>query len=149
MIGLTVVGNPAATVITSSPGFNRRSPSLGEVRALTATRLADEPELTRDALRTPTKRASLRSKSSANRPVVNHASSAESTTALTSSPLITFPETGTGDSPGLNSAGELFSRKYCAHRSRICCRSCVALLVIGPQVQNTQRECKRHSILAQ
>src|SRR5664279_2141483 len=97
MIGLTVVGNPAATVITSSPGFNLRSPSLGEVSALTATRLADEPELTSDALRTPTKRASLRSKSSAKRPVVNHASKAESTTALTSEPSMTLPDTGTGD----------------------------------------------------
>ncbi len=46
MIGLTVVGKPAATVITSSPGLSRRSPSFGEVRAVTASRSADEPELT-------------------------------------------------------------------------------------------------------
>ncbi len=44
--GLTVVGKPAAAVITSSPGVRRRSPSIGEVRAEKATRLAEEPELT-------------------------------------------------------------------------------------------------------
>ena len=33
-MGVTVVGNPAATVITSSPGFMRRAPSLGEVSAM-------------------------------------------------------------------------------------------------------------------
>ena len=43
MMGLTVVGKPAATVITSSPGRTRRSFSCGEVSALKATRLADEP----------------------------------------------------------------------------------------------------------
>ena len=42
-IGLTVVGKPAATVITSSPGCSRRSPSFGEVSAETASRFADEP----------------------------------------------------------------------------------------------------------
>jgi hypothetical protein len=59
MIGLTVVGKPAATVMTSSPGLSWRSPSLGEQRALSATRLAEEPELTSEAERTPTKRASF------------------------------------------------------------------------------------------
>ncbi len=62
MIGLTVVGNPAATVMTSSPGFNRRFPSRGEVRALTASRLADEPELTRRACWTPMNAANFFSK---------------------------------------------------------------------------------------
>ena len=56
-IGLTVVGKPAATVITSSPGCRRRSPSFFEVRAETASRFADEPELHRSACRTPTARA--------------------------------------------------------------------------------------------
>ena len=46
MIGLTVVGKPAATVMTSSPGRSRRSPSSGDVSALRATRFAEEPELT-------------------------------------------------------------------------------------------------------
>ncbi len=53
-IGLTVVGKPAATVITSSPGCSRRSPSFGEVSAETASRFADEPELHSSACRTPT-----------------------------------------------------------------------------------------------
>ena len=53
MIGLTVVGKPAATVMTSSPGLSRRSPSFGEVRAVRASRLADEPELTSVAVRIP------------------------------------------------------------------------------------------------
>jgi hypothetical protein len=43
-MGLTVVGNPAATVITSSPGFNCLSPSSGDVSAVNAKRFADEPE---------------------------------------------------------------------------------------------------------
>ena len=44
-IGLTVVGKPAATVITSSPAFICLSPNLGEVKAVNARRLADDPEL--------------------------------------------------------------------------------------------------------
>src|SRR6266446_320908 len=46
MIGLTVVGNPAATVMTSSPIESLRSPSDGEVRHERAARLAEDPELT-------------------------------------------------------------------------------------------------------
>ena len=46
MIGATVVGNPAATVMTSSPGRMARLPSNGEVRAINASRFAEEPELT-------------------------------------------------------------------------------------------------------
>ena len=107
-MGFTVVGNPAATVSTSSPGFSCRAPSLGEVSALSATRFALDPEFTRLAERTPTNFASLRSNSLANRPVVNHPSSAESTTEQMSSAPITLPETGTTDSPGTNSrAGNL------------------------------------------
>src|SRR3984957_8749974 len=102
-MGLTVVGKPAATVMTSSPGFNCRSPSFGEVRALRATRLAEDPEFTSDAERTPINRARFRSKVSANRPVVNQPSRAESTTALISAPSITLPDTGTGETPGIKS----------------------------------------------
>src|SRR6202165_6191586 len=55
MIGLRVVGNPAATVITSSPGLSAaRAPhlralaaSLGDVRVERASKLAEEPEFTR------------------------------------------------------------------------------------------------------
>ena len=50
--GVTVVGNPAATVMISSPRFTRLSPSSGEVRAMKATRLAEEPEFTREQYRT-------------------------------------------------------------------------------------------------
>ena len=55
MIGFTVVGKPAATVITSSPGRSLRSPSFGEVRQETATRFADEPEFTSETERSTKK----------------------------------------------------------------------------------------------
>ena len=44
MIGATVVGNPAATVITSS-FFYPPIAELWEVKAMKARRLAEEPEL--------------------------------------------------------------------------------------------------------
>src|SRR5664280_2416269 len=102
MIGLTVVGNPAANVITSSPGFSLRSPSLGEVKAENATRLADEPEFTNEQPRTPKNWAKRRSNSCANLPVVSQQSSPASTKFRRSLPFKTLPETGTGDSPGTN-----------------------------------------------
>ena len=43
-IGFTVVGKPAATLITSSPCLMARSPNLDEVSAEKAKRFADEPE---------------------------------------------------------------------------------------------------------
>ena len=45
-MGLTVVGKPAATPITSSPFFIALSPNLDEVKVEKATKLAEEPELT-------------------------------------------------------------------------------------------------------
>ena len=48
IMGVTVVGKPQATVITSSPRFTRRSPSFGEVSAMKARRFALEPEFTSD-----------------------------------------------------------------------------------------------------
>ena len=45
-IGLIVVGNPAATVMTSSPGLMAFEPSLGEVRLAKAIKLAEDPEFT-------------------------------------------------------------------------------------------------------
>ena len=48
IMGLTVVGKPQATVMTSSPRFTRRSPRRGEVRVMKAIRLAEEPEFTRE-----------------------------------------------------------------------------------------------------
>src|SRR5581483_12512031 len=100
MIGLTVVGKPAATVMTSSPGLIWRSPRRGEVRQEKAQRLADEPELTSEAPRTPKKRASLRSNCAANRPVVSQQSSEASMRLRRSEASNTLPETGTGDTPG-------------------------------------------------
>jgi hypothetical protein len=44
-MGLTVVGKPAATPMTSSSGLIARSLSLGDVRAENASKLAEEPEL--------------------------------------------------------------------------------------------------------
>src|ERR1700733_9091628 len=108
-IGFTVVGKPAATVSTSSPGFSARTPSFGEVSALSATRFALDPEFTRLADRTPINRASLRSNSFANRPVVNHPSSAESTTEHISAASITLPDTGTVDVPATNSRAANFA----------------------------------------
>ena len=53
MAGVTVVGNPQATVITSSPFLICLSPSSGAVRAINAIRFADEPELTKCAYLAP------------------------------------------------------------------------------------------------
>ena len=53
MAGATVVGNPQATVIISSPLFTLRSPSKWEVSVMKASRLAEEPEFTREQKRTP------------------------------------------------------------------------------------------------
>ena len=60
-----MVGKPAATVITSSPGRKRRSPSRGDVSAESATRLADEPEFTSRQWRIPIHFANSRSNRSA------------------------------------------------------------------------------------
>jgi hypothetical protein len=74
-----VVGKPAATPITSSPCLIARSPNLGEVKVLNATKLADEPELTVIKYLTPINFASRDSNSSLNLPVVNHPSKEAST----------------------------------------------------------------------
>ena len=79
MMGVTVVGNPAATVITSSPFLTRLSPRRGEVRAMKARRLAEDPELTREQYRTPRYSPSFRSNSSVYRPAVSQNSRALST----------------------------------------------------------------------
>ena len=84
MIGLTVVGKPAATVITSSPGRKRRSPSDGESSALKATRLAEEPELTNSAVSSSIRAASPASNPSEYRPAVNQKSRLASTALINS-----------------------------------------------------------------
>ena len=52
-MGATVVGKPAATVMTSSPRRMRRSPRRGEVKAENASKLAEEPAFTREQYGTP------------------------------------------------------------------------------------------------
>ena len=51
--GVIVVGKPAATVIISSPLLILLSPRSGDVSAINALRLADEPEFTTDTYLTP------------------------------------------------------------------------------------------------
>ena len=53
MIGESVDGNPAATVITSSPGNNLLSPNLGEVKVVTASKFEEDPELVNNIFSTP------------------------------------------------------------------------------------------------
>src|SRR5580704_2514792 len=118
-----VVGKPAATVMTSSPGTRRRSPSLGDVSAEMASRFADEPELVSEHSRTPSQRAKSRSKRSAKRPAVSQKSSAESTSMRISEASKTLPETGTDDSPGTKGRAANFSAQYWPARSRILARN--------------------------
>src|SRR5574344_2615134 len=77
-MGFTVVGNPHATVITSSPFLICRSPSSGAVSVVNARRFAEEPEFTRCAHLTPIHLAKSCSNAWAKRPVVSQKSSAAS-----------------------------------------------------------------------
>ena len=90
-MGFTVVGNAAAGVMISSPGCNRRSLSDGEVKALAASRFADEPELTSMAEESGKKAASPDSNSSVNRPAVSQKSRTALTPADNSSASKTRP----------------------------------------------------------
>src|SRR3990172_8306364 len=119
MMGFTVVGKPAATVITSSPGFRARSPNFGEVSAEKASRFADDPELVVNTCFTPRKAASFFSNASLKRPVVNQPSSEASTSERNSGAPMTLPETGTGVSPGTNVPGLHDIAANCSTRSRI------------------------------
>ena len=80
-MGVTVVGKPHATVMTSSPRQICRSPSSGAVRTENAIRFAEEPLLTRCAYFTPIHSANFFSNSSEKRPVVSQKSSAASVSA--------------------------------------------------------------------
>ncbi len=80
-MGFTVVGKPAAAVTTSSPGISRRSPNSSAVNVASASRFADEPELTRLQNRTPTYFANFFSNVSPCGPRVNQKSNALSTSA--------------------------------------------------------------------
>ena len=77
--GVTVVGKPAATVMTSSPLLILLSPRSGDVSAINALRLAEEPELTTDTYLTPRYSPSFFSNSSVYLPAVSQNSSALST----------------------------------------------------------------------
>ena len=98
-------------------------PSIGDVSALTASRLADEPELTSSAWRTPKSRAKRRSNSSAKRPVVSQKSSAASTRLLH---LLRVEHSARHRNRRLagheRPSGEGARRWYSATRSRICRR---------------------------
>ena len=78
--------------------------------AESASKLADDPELQSSAWRMPIHRANSRSNWSANRPVVSQKSSDESTSSTISAASNTRPATGTGDSPGRNSAPRIWRR---------------------------------------
>src|SRR3989338_601992 len=101
-MGLTVVGNPAATVITSSPGCSRFVPSCFDVSALSATRFAEDPELTRETYRTQSKSLNRFSNSFANLPSVHHPSRTASMAFEISRESNTFPEGGICVFPGIN-----------------------------------------------
>ena len=79
MIGATVVGKPAATVMTSSPLLILLSLRRGLVSAMKAPRLAEEPELTREQNLTPKYSANFFSNSSVYLPDVSQNSRDEST----------------------------------------------------------------------
>src|SRR5665647_1249513 len=79
MIGAIVVGNPQATVMTSSPGIMRRSSSEGDVSAIKARRLADDPELVNEQYERPRYLAKSDSNCAQYFPEVSQKSSEEST----------------------------------------------------------------------
>jgi len=79
-----VAGKPAATEITSSPGFNLLFPSLSDVRAANDRRFADEPEFVSITCETPRNSAIFSAKDSEKRPSVSQ-KSRDASTALISS----------------------------------------------------------------
>ena len=121
-IGLTVVGKPAATPITSSPFWIARSPNLEEVRVENATRFAEEPEFTVIRCLTPINSANFFSKRSLKRPVVNQPSKEASTMFSNSSEPISLPEGGTTVWPGTNVFGTNSRSAYSFTKERICLR---------------------------
>ena len=92
--GETVVGNAAATVITSSPGLICRGPRLLDVRAMKARRLAEDPEFTKMHCFEPMKFARPSSNTSVNRPWVNQNSKDASTRPISSFSSKTLPAKG-------------------------------------------------------
>ena len=82
--GKYVVDQATAGTITSSPGASGRG-NAGLTRAETATRLAEEPELTITASATPRYSAQSCSKRRTLSPIVTRVDSSESIASLTSS----------------------------------------------------------------
>ena len=80
--------------MTSSPGLSCFSPNLGEVKALNATKLAEDPELTNKQCFTPIHWAKRSSNSAAYLPVVNQKSREESTNLTNSCSSNTLPDAG-------------------------------------------------------
>jgi hypothetical protein len=97
-MGFTVVGNPAATVMTSSPfsrGLCFMLFSMEEPNELIATKLALDPLLTRiEGTFLPKYSDNLDSNSLENRPAVSHMSKEASTRKDKSSPSTTFADAG-------------------------------------------------------
>ena len=95
MMGLRVVGNPAATVIISSPGLAARLPNTLSVQVVTASRLALLPLLVRVTPRTVSLKNRRMSFSNwlVMRPSVKSISSTASIREATSSPSSTLPDT--------------------------------------------------------
>src|SRR6201996_3138423 len=122
-IGLTVVGKPAATPMTSSPGLIARSPRRGEVSVENATRLADEPELTVIRCLTPRNFARRSSNIALKRPVVSQPSRLASTISCSSLAPITLPDTGTALSPGTKGRGACTTSENCCTSAAISARS--------------------------
>ena len=123
MMGLTVVGKPAATPMTSSPFLIARSLNLGEVNVENATKFADEPEFTVMAYLTPINSANFFSNCSLKRPVVSQPSKEASTMFFNSSAPINFPDEGTIVCPGSNTFGENSIAAYSSTRAAICLRN--------------------------
>lgn len=127
MAGATVVGNPAATVITSSPLSTRLSPNRGDVRAMNASRFADEPEFTSAQWRTPRYPASPSSNSSVYRPAVSQNSSALSTRFDISSLPYTLDAYGIL-SPSRNSFPPWYASQYADTASRMAPLACLSVI---------------------
>ncbi|MNY37053.1 hypothetical protein D3C86_1715830 [compost metagenome] len=113
-MGFTVVGKPAATPMTSSPFLMARSPSLGEVRVLKATKLAEEPELTVIRYLIPRNAASFFSNSALKRPVVSQPSSEASTISCSSRTPMTLPDGGMTLSPAIKGLAAKAVFAYCS-----------------------------------
>jgi hypothetical protein len=129
------VGNPAATLITSSPGLIARSLSLGEVNAEKARRFAEEPELVVIKNFTPKKSRNFFSKASLKRPVVSHQSREASTMLFNSAASKTLPDGGMTVSPGLKAWGVYLIFAYSSTRAAIfCLMSCCASSMIIPLI---------------